>query len=674
MKRWLFPLIGIIAILSLLGATRPLPPYLSFSLSALAIILFPGIALTRLIAGSRIDQDTLPELLATWFVVGIGAVSAIGLLGLALRLRLSELMPVLIISYAVMVVLSILRRTHSRSAHQDGTGKEPGSGCSAVTIAVMCIAVGSGLLTLLTPRDYDDWYYLAYIKDYVVDVPLAAGDAIFGMGNPVTPRIWFGGGWWVLEALLAKVSGIDPIALHQIYLPILVLPFSVFAVYTLAKHVFRSSGAALIACFLQVWFYLSSAYPYKSTGWMVFARIAQDKAVSCFVVVPLAAALAVRLIREVTEDQGRGQKQTVFLYWFAAFTTAVIHGMGPAWCALLIVPFAFIEWLRSRTAGSARALASVLFPLFACTLILISARGLVSEVVTALAPDPVRTPGLLSSVYLPGDPFRLGTDTTNPITWFSRETLLTLNPLFVTRYPVAIAGLVLSLALIRYLKSSPAARFLLAATATTFLLLFTPTGIRIASWAMTPRLAFRLCWIFPWGFIIAFFLMRLRLRAVLMLILLAAIVLGLARGNPANYVSLFLKMRERNRPSSEAVDAFAFLASQPSPQGVILASESTGRMIPAFLPEGYPVNFRESGPVDRERLKLITELTSIDGTFLEEIERNQVAYILIENAKPLARTLNESNAGFRLEYTNQSYSVWHKVARGDSLQTFRPLD
>jgi hypothetical protein len=661
MRRWIAPAIGAVAILALLGAIGLLPGPFAFFISALAIIFFPGIAVTRLIAGALLDEDTFPERLAAWFVMGIGLVSAGGLVGLILRLNLSDLMLSVAICYTVLAVALILRKAAAPDTRIGTVIRHRGQVARIVSFAVLAIAIGLALLTLITPRDYDDWYYLAYIKDFVAGTPLASEDAIFDMGQPATPRIWFGGGWWVLEALLSKVSGIDPVACHQIFLPLLILPLAVLAVYTLAMRIFRSTRAALLACGFQMLFYLSSAYPYKSAGWMVFARIAQDKAVAFFVVVPVAAALGLRLIRQAEDHPGKPPGGLTYLYWFAVFTSVLIHGMGPVWLGLMIVPFALIAWYRTRTKGYALATTTrVLLPLILCAVVLVSARDTVREFVVAPVPEQVPAPGILSGLYLPGYAFGLGTDTTNPTTWFFHEGFQTLNPLFITRYPLAMAGLVLTLGLFRYFRSSFAARFLLAATVPTLLLLFTPPGIRLAAWFLTPRLVFRLSWVFPWGLVIAFFLTRLRMGPYPTILVLLGLVLGLARGNPANYGRAFRTMRERNRPSAEAVAAFAYLASQPSPQGVILASEATGRMIPAFLPHGYPVNFREFGPVTSEKLAEIVATVHMRPELLAEIQRNHVNYILIENEKPLARALGESDAGFVLEYSNASYGVWHR--------------
>jgi hypothetical protein len=661
---WAIPPLGGVAILALLGVTATLPPQAAFFISALAITLFPGIVITLLVAGAAIERDTFPERLALWFVMGIGLVSALGLLGLALNLRLSDLVHISIIGYGLIVGGMILKQARRRRDGSPTTKHHHLPVVSIVTAAVLIVAIGVGLITLITPRDYDDWFYLAYIKDYAAGARLGSEDAIFGAGNPVPSRIWFGAGLWVFEAIISRVTGIDAVACHQIYLPILGLAFAVLALYTLARQVFRTARAALIGCGLQVLFYLSSAFPYKSAGWMVFARMAQDKAVSCFVGVPVATALAVRLLRQRDERQETWRSGLLGLYWLAILASAIVHGMGPVWCGLFIVPLGLWEWYRTRTKGSARMLAGLLLPLAASAAILISARGAIRDFVIGPVPAVIEARGALSSLYLPGTPFSPGTDTTNPITWVFSEGFRILNPLFITRYPLAIAGLVLTAALIRYRRTSFAGRFLLAVTVPVLLILFTPMGISLAGWFMTPRLVFRLSWVFPWGMTVAFFLVRSRMRPVLTILALAAIVFVLGRGNPLNYGRSFSSMRDRNRPSADVEAAFAFLASEPSPQGVILASEATGRMIPAFLPDAYPVNFREFGPLSRERLDAIVNLKQIDGEFLDEIERYQVHYILIENRKPLEGALVADGAGFVPAYKNASYSVWRRDDRG----------
>jgi hypothetical protein len=527
----------------------------------------------------------------------------------------------------------------------------------AISIGLLLAAVGIGLVTLLTPRGYDDWFYLAYIKDFVSGHPLGAEDAIFNMGAPASARIWFGGGWWVVESLISEISGADPVTCHQVYFPLLLVPFSVFALFTLGKRIFRSTRTALLACCCQVVFYLSSAFPYKSAGWVFFCRIAQDKAVACLVIAPVVAALGFRLIDRRDWVDSSSQGAYYVLYWWLVVTSVLVHGMGPVWCGLIIFPFAVSELLRHRDRISARKLLLVALPLIVCGLLLVSVQGVVKDVIRGPEPEAVPVTNLLSSIYLPGETFGSPIETWSPITRVLDTRLIMLHPLFVVRYPLAIVGLLLTILLIPRLRSSTGARFLFGTTLLVLLLAFTPVGAEFTSRLMTRRMIFRLTWVLPWGFTLAYFLRRLKPRPAAAWLAVLAISLALARGNPSSYVDSPLAMRSRNRPGPDAEAAFAYLSAQPSPQGVVLASEKTGRMIPAYVPDAHLVNFREFGPVDREDLKALLSRPYINYAFVDFVGENRVRYIMLEKDLRLAMALARGKE-FAIEYENSTYGIW----------------
>jgi hypothetical protein len=228
---------------------------------------------------------------------------------------------------------------------------------------------------------------------------------------------------------------------------------------------------------------------------------------------------------------------------------------------------------------------------------------------------------------------------------------------------LALLGLVFGLGLFIWVKTSRAARFLAGVVFLTLFLLYTPPGAALTAAIITRRMLFRLSWVFPWGLTIAFFVTRIRSRRVVTWLIILGLALAMGRGDPRNYVKSLRSMRARNRPSSGAVAAFEFLAGEPSPQGVVLASETTGRMIAGFLPEAYPVNFREYGPVGREQLKQLMALRQIDAGLLEEIARNRVRYVLLENTQPLAQALDDGAPSFVPRYRNESHSVWEVRAQ-----------
>jgi len=699
-------ILGILAVLALLGTLSLLPPPIAFFVCALAIILFPGFAVTELIGGPgssgrtgsargpALRQLTPPERLVLWFVIGTGLIALIGFAGHLFQLRLSHIVTILVSTYALLIVLMLWRSRPGRTDLSDETlptatdppdttwgeavpAGRPGAG---IYIGLATLAIGSSLVTLLTRRDYDDWYYLSYIRDYVVNKPLGVEDGIFGMGAPAAPRVWFGGGWWVMEALLSKASGIDPIVCHQIYLPLLLLPFAVLACFMLSRHLFRSHGAALAACSLQFLFFLSNAFPFKAAGWAVFSRIAQDKMASCFIFVPVALALGFRLIRAVTEYGGDADTQRgdtaipdqggtaipgreYLIYCSAIAASLLVHGLGPVWCGLFIVPFALIEWVNSRRSVGSRktmptgSLVLLLLPIAVAGSLLLMGHGAAMAVIVAPTPAPVPLLEKIPGIYLPGYEFRQLTETVHTSAWIWREWFKILHPLFITRYPLAMLGFVLSFVLLLW-RRSPAARFLMGGVFLILFLLFTPVGAALAAAAMTWSVFFRLVWPLPWGLVIAFPLTRSKVRPVVTWLVILGIALALGRGDPRNYVSTLRRQSRRNRPLAEMVDVFRYIGTRPSPQGVVLAPELVGRMIGGFLPDAYPVNFREYGPVDREKLKELMDKESIDRMLKEELDRNRVSYILLEHTQPLAKTLSEADTGFELMYENDVYAVW----------------
>ncbi len=658
-------ILGIVAILAMLGLAGFLPPVAAFLLSALAVILFPGIVVVELLTTGATEGCGLPERLAIWFVAGTGILAAAGFAGLLAQLRLDTLVTIVTICYVLATVLVFARgRTGGPEAGRVPAFLERTD--FKIVVALFSVAICSALLTMVTGRCYDDWYYLAYIKDYVAGKPLGAEDAIFNMGHPAPSRIWFGGGWWVLEAMLSRISDIDPIDFHQVYLPLLTVPFAVLACFMLSARIFKSRGLALFACCTQVLFYLSSAFPYKSAGWVFFARMAHDKSVACFVVAPVAAALAIRFIGKTTERNPLAWRPSYCLYGLAIMASVLVHGMGPIWCGLLVGPFVLSSWFIDRARCTTRDTVMLLLPFLVLGAALLSARGLVAAFIQAPQPVPTGVPDLLDGIYLPGNELRPPTETWHPVVWAFRKHLVILSPLFVTRYPLGIAGLVFSLAMLAAFRSSRAARFLTGATLLMLLLAYTPPGTALSAQLMTSRLIFRLTWLLPWGLVITYVLSRLNLRPFALWLVLAGIALALARGNPYNYASSLIRTQARNRPPPEAAASFSYLASEPSPLGGILASEQTGRMIAAFLPDAYPVNFREFGPVGRDSLAATVRKKHIDNDLTDLLRTNSVRYILIENKLPLAIALRRSKSGFVLKHENSIYSTWQVCAGPDT--------
>jgi len=647
-------ILGIVAIFSVVGVFSGLPHVLGFFVVALSTILFPGIVITRLLWERHVQGLSFLEKLSIWFAIGLGTSGVVCFIGLLLRLTLHAVMLKLAVLMGALVVLEIIRLARA-TTQAEASSQEPKTKATQLrralpTLIILALAIGFSLITLTTPRDYDDWFYLAYISDYVDGKALASEDAIFNEGAPAPIRIWTGGAWWVLEAILSKSSGLHPVDTHQVYLPLMLVPFAALAAYTLAKALFQSTSIAVAGCLLQMIFYLSSAFPYKSAGWFVFCRISQDKALSCFVTVPVAAAIAITLIRQ---DRRRERLSALYLALLAVST--LVHGMGPLWTGLLVAPLALVEWTR-RGWQHTKTFALILLPFVGYGIALILARQALSAFITSPPHEVIPIPSILSHVYWPGKPFGTPIETFHPIVSLA-ESVRILNPLFVTRFPLAIAGVLLTLIAARDFRRDIAARFLVATTALFFILAFTPPGLSVLAWLINPRLVFRMVLLLPWGLAVAFALSRLKPRPILLGVIIAAITLGLARGQPKNYIESPKATFGRNRASEEAREVLTYLAAKSSPQGRIFASERIGRMIPAFVPDAYPLNFREFGILSREDLARMTKLKSLTDEFLRLISDLNVRFVLLENELPLVSAISESDR-FRQEFRNSRYSVW----------------
>ncbi len=759
--------LGAIAILGLLGVIHGLPAYATFFVSALAIILFPGVVLS-VVAPSRTDFLSLPELLALWFVLGTGLLAMCGFVGLALHARLNHLTLALSSVYAAFIILLVVRMLVKRTGSPDSdelqaqrvdeTSQQPTqahprpsvqrSTRRLTCIILLAVAIGSALITLATPRDVDDWYYLAYVRDFVAGHALRSEDAILDMGHPASPRIWYAS-WWVVEAMLSKATGVDPVACHQIFLPLLLVPFTVLAFFMLSRQVFRSERRALLGCLFQVLFYLSSAYPYNSTGWLVFCRISQDKALACFGVVPVVIALALRFMRvrggispgtgapgapravtsgtatsgvstsspstsspstsspftpwsfvsgTFTSSASVGSGSTFGLYVFALVSSALIHPLALVWSGLAVMPFALVETLRERSRTAAVTLILLVLPIMSSGAFL--ARGM-NEVSAELerkalkqteaakqmeaereAEDlspveaqlqtgrvrQVRGEAGTFSFHLPGDGFSWSSSEADYSTTLRHKGKpVAANPLYITRYPLAGVGLILTFFLFFYVRRHRSARFLISTTLAILVLAFVPMAATLSARVLTWKLVYRLAWIFPWGLTIGFFVSRIKLRFLPTWVppwaILVLVALALARGNPDNYVKALGDWRHMARPQPQAVDALRFLGTEPSPQGVVLASPGVSRFIPAFLADAYPATYRGSGTLPRKRLEALLNSSILTPDAVEEIKQAQCKYVLVETSSPLARALSQSSldlgrSDFRLMHENEQYAVW----------------
>ncbi len=594
------------------------------------------------------------ELIAATAAAGIAALSLSGFSGVLANTTLARLMlaaaPVGVLMAAALALM--LRRQEGHMGIESARGR--------LAVCLVLAAVALALATLATPRDIDDWFYLAHIRDYVNDIPINSEDAIFDNGLPASPRAWYGG-WWVAEAMLSRASGVDPVRLHQVLLPVLLLPFAVFALFALAKEVLGSEKIAYLACFLQVVFYISSAYPSDSAGWAFLCRTAQDKAVACLIMVPVVAALALRLWKRMTHWEWEGRAGPTWglfgLYGFSLVGATLVHPMAAVWSSLAVVPFLVVETLRHRRRRTGAALLLILVPFVVSGLILIEGRVAAISTLEGRAAGPHEGRGVPSffEPYFPGGSGRFKAG--DRVLALS-EDLHIGHPLLITRYPLAMLGLGLTLVLVKYVRRSAAARYLAVLTLSVLALTFMPGLANLTSAVITRKMLYRLTWLLPWGLTTAFVLSRISARirwAWLIAILLA---LAVCRGNPANYFTSLYAMRDNARTNPHLKEVLRVLAAEPAPQGVVLASRQTSLRIPGFVGDAYPLVFRAEGARKPQEIRDLFQNGSLEGPVREEIEALRVRYVIAEKSRSLGQAFIRGAAWAHPVAINKQYGLW----------------
>jgi hypothetical protein len=657
--------LGLVAIAALLGAFSHLPPAASFFISALAIVLFPGLVISSAFRPRYEDEVTLQERMVLAFVSGLAPITILSFLGIVLRISLNSVVLLHVVLYSALLITLIVRQVWGRGELKASNGL----GGNRIAIIVLIVAaVLLGAATLWSPRDMDDWFYLAYIADFVEGEPIHLTDALMGPGWPSPPRVWFGS-WWVAEALFSGVSGAHPVDCHQIYLPVLIVPFAIFGVFMFARRVFRSEKVAYLACSLQVLFYLSNAYPTDTAGWALFARTSQDKSFAFLVPVVVATSLGLTIIRRSLTHPEPLDRRLYVLYFLSVITAGLVHPMGLVWSAVALVPFGAAELIRDRRKRPAVALLLILIPLLICGLMLRPGAEATS-LLEGIGPYKENVTPTIIAPYLPGDVARgLAGDRILRI----NQDVFIGHPLLVTRYPMAIAGLVLTFVMLAWWRRSRAARFLTVLTASVLFLVYVPGVAGLISSLINHKMLYRLTWLLPWGFTIAFFITHIGLRLRWCWVLAIAMALALCKGNPANYFSLMAATREARRPTPEFVEAAHALSAEPAPRGVVLAAANTGMMIPAYVSEAYPafVNraystvFRSQRFASPKDLREFLAQSSVGTDLAEVIEDFNCQYILIRTTTSLAVRLKTAEEDYRPVFANEQYGIW-KVPRQDA--------
>ena len=321
--------------LILLGPVRGVVdafPLVAF-LSALVLFLVPGVLLSHWFLGGHFSGAAL---LPVSFAISTGVFGLLGVPMLILHLRLGTyllLLAAVLATFLVAAALEILRRS-TPAERKGGTPAIPSFNWLWVPFGLLgtvLAAVSRGKV----PTFYNDmWIYLSYIREFLNMDQLALYEPYFGNETGLS-RVMING-WLLEQAALSRVSGVDPVELVLNYLTPTLVVVALLAFYALARVLFKSEAAALLAGCLLALFYLINLEPsLLSSGGEFVGRIAEDKFVARFVFLPVALALAVASLES-------GKRRYLWVFAFVCCAVVAVHPVGIAIIGLSMAGFGLL--------------------------------------------------------------------------------------------------------------------------------------------------------------------------------------------------------------------------------------------------------------------------------------------------------------------------------------------
>lgn len=317
--------------LILLGPLRGLLSAAPVFLFLAALVLFsvPGMTLTYLLMDRRFS---VMERAPTAFAFSIGVFGLAAFPGLLMDWSLGTYLWVCCGMLALSVILLGVTATPEEpsSESEESSEGDPSGRWLWAPFAVVGGVTGYLAWAAAPPKPVDDfWIYLAYVRDYLSTNRLASQDPFYG-GELGFSRIQING-WLAEQAMLSRLTGIDPVVLAMDYLtPVLVLA-GLLAVYALARVLFENRRAALVVASLNALLqFLWSAFRKLAAGEAIsfnaqstFDKATFDKVISLNLLLPIALIFVALFLKE-------REWRYLALFTLACWSAVVVHPIGLA--------------------------------------------------------------------------------------------------------------------------------------------------------------------------------------------------------------------------------------------------------------------------------------------------------------------------------------------------------
>ncbi len=323
------------------GAIAIANPVLATVTSFVTVFVLPGFLLSGLAFGR--GEMSWPERLPVSFVLGMGTLSLPAVLLLIVHSSVDLLNWISVAINVVVGGLYILRwqkdagdLTSARSASDDRLNPF----LLAASLLSIAVVVYVFLSTASPWSSFGDTWSCLFCTRHHLDLPHLAAIAspLSGTGS-VSARAAFNG-WWVLQAFMDRVAGVEPVDVYSFYLPPLLLVVSLLAFYSLARELFKNRNVALLATLIQVLYCVSSVGAHNWIGQGFFDRILEDKFLIWLLILPVAILFMLKYL-----SSGKGKHLLPLA--LSAAVLGLTHPMGLVQCGISFVSFALVHLLSN---------------------------------------------------------------------------------------------------------------------------------------------------------------------------------------------------------------------------------------------------------------------------------------------------------------------------------------
>ena len=650
-----------------------LPDYPAVILAFLITLVLPGVVVQRALLAGRLADPLVRLALAPALALAIVAIP--GFIALEAHLDLQSFLNM----FALAVGLACAIATYAaggRGAQDQALIAESvphQSLWTSVPLGILLAVMLAGIVT--TPfwasgrvaGDFDDWTYMAYVREFLDTDELNASEPFIDSGDPVNPRMR-SNVWVLVQAGVAHATDVSPEELLFEYLPPLLAVIGVLAAYALTRTMFGQVTAALLAALFLVGYALIDLAPHEGTGANLFLRISEDKMLGMFVLFP---AGLVFLIRHAERPSTRS-----FL-GFACVMLAlmVVHPVPIAFLGAAVVSLAILRLAVSRSASEAGAIGLLLVPLVLASVWPLVQRELLIDDVPELWDSATR---FRQEVHF----HRIGGG-------------FVIGNFHLFLHPLLIVSVLLAPAIWLTSKRRVGNQLVLALTAGAVVMFFTPVISTSIVKVMAPQTLWRVPWMIPVapivGYSVFLFVNRLTgsdppsgvrakliaslaLPVVVVSVLASALLIqeqylraddgafydnaGQTSLVPGTDGSIFLGgidriFSERWRVKPHDEELFEYLASSvPRGSVLLLDSPDLGLMLPGVLTDIFPVDPRNMFGDGQRRIDAIAfeegELSTVD--LRRVIDSYGVTHIVVREVGPATEVVRlSSRAEFVVE-------------------------